>query len=199
VDVSEEPVILSHPDIPDDRYYTFQLSPIHSDNFAFVGRRVTGNKAGNYAIVGPGWEGQLPDDVTTLPMSPTPWVFVAGRTLVDGPEDVANVQELQKEYRLTALSLWGTDSEVPERRDVLQPFDQEKDPLAPWKTLNAMLAENPPPAEHELLMKQFATIGIGPGIDVEEQDEVTKKNLVRTAVVGKQLLDENFKSGWSTT
>ena len=43
-------------------------------------------------------------------------------------------------------------------------------------------------------MKQFAAIGIGPGVDVEEQDEVTKKNLARTAVVGKQLLDENFKS-----
>jgi hypothetical protein len=88
---------------------------------------------------------------------------------------------------------------VPERRDVLRPFDQEKDPLAPWKTLNAMLAENPPSAEHELPMKQFATIGIGPGLDVEEQDEVTKKNLARTATVGRQLLDQNFNSGWSTT
>jgi hypothetical protein len=101
VDVGEEPVILSHPDIPDDRYYTFQLSAIHSDNFAFVRRRVTGNHAGNYAIVGPGWEGQLPDDVTALPQSPTPWVFIAGRTLVDGPEDVPTVQALQQEYRLT--------------------------------------------------------------------------------------------------
>lgn len=199
VDVGEEPVILSHPDIPDDRYYTFQLSAIHSDNFAFVRRRVTGNHAGNYAIVGPGWEGQLPDDVTALPQSPTPWVFIAGRTLVDGPEDVPNVQALQQEYRLTPLSLWGTDREVPERRDVLRPFDQEKDPLAPWKTLKAMLAENPPSAEHELPMKQFATIGIGPGLDVEEQDEVTKKNLARTATVGRQLLDQNFNSGWSTT
>ena len=88
---------------------------------------------------------------------------------------------------------------MPERRDVLRPFDQEKDPLAPWKTLNAMLAENPPSAEHELPMKQFATIGIGPGLDVEEQDEVTKKNLARTATVGRQLLDQSFNSGWSTT
>jgi hypothetical protein len=134
-----------------------------------------------------------------LPPSPTPWVMILGRTLVDGSDDVPNVQALQKDYRLTPLSLWGTESEVPERRDVMQPFDQEKDPLAPWKTLNAALAENPPPAKHELLMKQFATIGIGPGLDVNEQDEVTKTNLVRAAAAGKQLLDENFKSGWSTT
>jgi hypothetical protein len=199
VDVGEEPVILSHPDIPDDRYFTFQLSAMHSDNFAFVGRRVTGNEAGNYAIVGPGWEGRLPDDVTALPVSPTPWVFVAGRTLVDGPEDVPNVRALQEEYRLTPLSLWGTDREVAERRDVLEPSDPEGDPLAPWKTLNAMLAENPPPPEHELLMKQFATIGIGPGADVEAQDEGTKEGLARAAAVGRQLLDQNFNSGWSTT
>jgi hypothetical protein len=120
--------------------------------------------------------------------------MVLGRTLVDGPDDVPNVRALQKEYRLTPLSLWGTDREVPERRDVLEPFDQEKDPLAPWKTLNATLAENPPPVKHEQLMKQFATIGIGPGLDVEEQDEVTKKNLVRAAVAGKQLLGQNIKS-----
>jgi hypothetical protein len=143
VDVSEEPVILSHPDIPDDRYFTFEISAVYSDNFAYVGRRVTGNKAGNYAIIGPGWEGQLPEGVTAIPQSPTPWVLVLGRTLMDGLDDAPNVHKLQEEYRLTPLSLWGTESEVPERRDVLVPFDQEKDPLAPWKMLNAMLAENP--------------------------------------------------------
>jgi hypothetical protein len=199
IDVTDEPVILSHPDIPDDRYYTFEISAMHSDNFGYVGRRTTGNKAGNYAVIGPGWEGQLPEGVTALPPSPTPWVMILGRTLVDGADDVPNVQALQEEYRLTPLSLWGTESEVPERRDVMQPFDQEKDPLAPWKTLNAALAENPPPAKHEQLMKQFAMIGIGPGLDVNEQDEVTKTNLVRAAAAGKQLLDENFMSGWSTT
>jgi len=199
VDVSDEPVILSHPDIPDDRYFTFEHSAVHSDNFAYVGRRTTGNKAGDYAIIGPGWEGQLPEGVTTLPQSPTPWVMILGRTLVDGPDDVPNVRKLQEEYRLTPLSLWGTESEVPERRDVMQPFDQQKDPLAPWKTLNAMLAENPPPPNHGQLMKQFATIGIGPGLNVEDQDEVTKENLVRAAAAGRQLIEQNLQSGWSAT
>ena len=198
VDVSDEPVILSHPDIPDDRYYTFEIAAVHSDNFAYVGRRTTGNKAGNYAIIGPGWEGQLPDGVTALPQSPTPWVLIFGRTLVDGADDVPNVRKLQEEYQLTPLSLWGTESEVPERRDVMVPFDQQQDPLAPWKTLNAMLAENPPPAKHDQLMKQFTTIGIGPGLDVEEQDEVTKENLVRAAAAGRQLIEQALKSGYST-
>src|SRR3712207_1024045 len=102
VDVTEEPVILSVPDT-DDRYYTFELAAMHSDNFAYVGRRTTGTKASNYAIIGPGWESQLPEGVTALPASPTPWVLIFGRTLVEGPEDVPNVRKLQKGYQLTPL------------------------------------------------------------------------------------------------
>jgi len=198
VDVTHEPMVLSVPDTH-DRYYTVEIAAMYSDNIAYVGRRTTGTKAGNYAIIGPGWEGQLPEDVTALPASPTPWVLIFCRTLVEGPDDVPNVQALQKEYRLTPLSLWGTDREVPERRDVLVPFDREKDPLAPWKTLNAVLAENPPPAKQELLMEQFATIGIGPGLDVDEQDEVTKQNLVRAAATGKQLLEQALQRGYLAT
>ena len=45
LDLSEEPVILSHPDMG-DRYFTFELMGISSDNFAYVGQRATGAKAG---------------------------------------------------------------------------------------------------------------------------------------------------------
>ncbi len=42
---------------------------------------------------------------------------------------------------------------------MLVPIEPEQDPLGPFKTLNAMLAENPPPAHHALLLDQFARIG----------------------------------------
>ena len=56
------------------------------------------------------------------------------------------------------------------------------------RSLNAMLAENPPPAHHALLLDQFARIGIGPGLDVDEQPEVVKRGLLRAASVGMPLL-----------
>ncbi len=198
VDVTHEPVILSVPDTH-DRYYTFQLAALFSDNFASVGRRTTGTKPGHYAIIGTHWQGELPAGVQALPTSPTPWVLVLGRTLVEGVEDEPNVHRLQEQYHLTPLSLYGTNHEVPERRDVLAPGDPQQDPLAPWKLLNAVLAENPPLARHDQLMKQFATIGIGPDLDVTQQDEVTKQNLVRAALTGMQLLKQYFLSGSSTT
>ncbi|MGB6577200.1 MAG: hypothetical protein WBF34_04710 [Streptosporangiaceae bacterium] len=54
--------------------------------------------------------------------------------------------QIQQQYTLTPLSLWGTGREVPEQRDVLKPVELTADPLGPWRTLNAMLAENPLPA-----------------------------------------------------
>ena len=58
--LKDEPVILTVPEIA-DRYYTMEIVDFMGDNFAYVGTRATGTKAGNYAIVGPDWKGTLPE------------------------------------------------------------------------------------------------------------------------------------------
>ena len=132
--------------------------------------------------------------------APTPWVLLLGRTLVDGEADLAAVHALQAQYRLTPLSLWGKPgAEVPERRDVYAPAEAAKDPLGPWKTLNAMLAENPPPPHHAVVLDQFARIGVGPGLDVDAQPDAVKQGLTRAAMTGMGLLQQQFLSGdWAT-
>ena len=199
LDLSEEPVILSHPDMA-GRYFTFELMGFSSDNFDYVGQRTTGSKAGHFAICGPGWHGDLPPGVQATLPAPTPWVLLLGRTLVDGDADLADVHALQAQYRLTPLSLWGKPgAQAPERRDVYAPAQPAQDPLGPWKTLNAMLAENPPPPHHAVLLGQFARIGIGPGLDVDAQPEAVKKGLTRAAMTGMALLQQQFLSGdWAT-
>lgn len=199
VDLSTEPVILSHPDMG-DRYFTFELVGFTSDNYGYVGRRVTGSRAGDFALVGPGWSGDLPQGVRRTATAPTPWILVLGRTLVEGEKDLPAVHDLQDQYRLTPLSLFGEEGAVvPERRDVLEPADSARDPLGTWKTLNAVLAENPPSQHHELLLKQFAQIGVGPGLDVDAQPEPVKQGLVAAAAAGMPLLEDQFHSGdWAT-
>ncbi|MGW3247406.1 DUF1254 domain-containing protein [Streptomyces sp. NPDC001070] len=195
VDLRSEPVILSHPDMG-DRYFTFELIGITSDNFDYVGQRATGSVAGHFALVGPGWKGKLPPDVRPLESAPSPWILILGRTLVNGPHDVPDVRALQEQYRLTPLSLFGTPgAKVPETRDVLTPITAKEDPLGPWKTLNAMLDENPPPDHHEILLKQFAQIGIGPGLDIDSQPDVVKRSLIRAAAVGLPMLKQQILSG----
>lgn len=144
LDVSNEPLILTVPEVG-ERYYTMEIASMDSDNFAYVGKRTTGTKAGHYAIVGPGWQGTLPDGVKALPASRTPWVLVLGRTLVDGPNDLAAVHAIQDRYRLTPLGLWSKpDVKVADNRNVWRPFDGKADPLADWKTMNRAMTEKPP-------------------------------------------------------
>ncbi|WP_190012896.1 DUF1254 domain-containing protein [Streptomyces lucensis] len=195
VDLSEGPVILSHPDMG-DRYFTFELVGITSDNYDYVGQRATGSHAGDFALVGPGWTGHLPERVHRTATAPSPWVLVIGRTLVEGRDDLADVHALQQRYRLTPLRLFGKEgAHVPERYDVLEPIDAEEDPLGPWKTLNAMLAENPPPRHHEVLLRQFAGIGVGAGLDVEAQPDAVKESLIRAAATGVPMLERQLLSG----
>ncbi|WBP84616.1 DUF1254 domain-containing protein [Kitasatospora cathayae] len=200
VDLSEGPVILSHPEMG-DRYFTFELVAITSDNYDYVGRRATGSRAGDFALIGPGWRGTLPEGVRRTATAASPWIIVLGRTLIEGEHDLPAVHALQDQYRLTPLQLFGKDNAtLPERHDVLEPVDPAQDPLGAWKTLNAMLAENPPPEHHELLLRQFAQLGVGPGLDVESQPESVKAGLVAAAASGLPMLEQQLLSGdWAKT
>jgi hypothetical protein len=195
LDLSKEPVILSVPDLG-DRYYTMEIASFDSDNFAYVGMRTTGTKAGNYAIVGPSWNGELPAGVQRLTPSRTPSAFILGRTLLRGPDDLPAIRAVMAQYKLTPLSFWSKPGETaPESYDVLKPFDRKTDPLADWKTMNATMAANPPPSRHALLLNQFAQIGIGPDLDVDKLDEATKRGLARAAIDGRNLLDAAIRQG----
>ncbi|MFC0599650.1 DUF1254 domain-containing protein [Streptomyces palmae] len=195
VDLREEPLILSHPDMG-DRYFTFELVAFTSDNYDYVGMRATGSEAGDFALIGPDWTGDLPQGVRRTATAPTPWVLVVGRTLVEGVDDLPTVHALQQQYRLTPLHLFGKEGvTLPERRDVPVPADPAQDPLGPWKTLNAVLAENPLPKHHDVLLRQFAEIGIGPGMDVEAQPEPVKEGLIRAAATAVPMLEQQLLSG----
>jgi hypothetical protein len=195
VDLGKEPVILSHPDMG-DRYFTFELACVDSDNFAYVGKRTTGGKAGSFALVGPNWKGKLPKGVKALPSSRTPTVLIFGRILVDGTADVLSVNKLQDQCKLIPLSFWGKkDAQLPASRDVWQPFDAKSDPLAEWKTMNRAMTENPPEARLAKLLGQFAKIGVGPNQGVDKMDEATKRGLARAAADGRELLKSASASG----
>ncbi len=105
LDIRQEPRVLHVPDMS-DRYYSVQFTdPSKNTNFAYVGTRTTGTRAGNYLITGPGWNGQVPDSVTQIP-SPNNSVLVIGRVLVKSDSDLTTAYGLSKEIRLTSLGLW---------------------------------------------------------------------------------------------
>jgi hypothetical protein len=197
--IREEPVVLVHPDMG-QRYFTFELADMYSNNFGYVGKRSTGSRAGAFLTAGPSWNGQKPDDVREVIRSRTPYSLVFGRTFVDGPSDVAAVNTLQDQYRVVPLSLWGKAGiALPESRDVWMPFDSNADPLADWKTINRAMAENPPAAKDKQLLEMFATVAIGPGLteSLDKLDAASKRGLARAATGGWSMVEGMLAAGVS--
>ncbi len=103
LDLSKGPLVLHVPDMS-DRYYSVQFTdPSKNTNFAYVGKRTTGTRAGDYLITGPGWKGQAPGGMKQI-ASPNNSVLLVGRVLVENDSDLATAYSLSKQMQLTPLS-----------------------------------------------------------------------------------------------
>jgi hypothetical protein len=105
LDLAKEPMVLSI-QLMGDRFWLMQIIDAWNNVPAAPGSRTVGGKGGNFAIVGPGWKGMLPANLTELRM-PTNLVMIGGRTYTAGKDDYAAVHALQDQYKLVPLSAWG--------------------------------------------------------------------------------------------
>ena len=103
LDLSKEPMVLSVPDTH-GRYYMMPMLDAWTEIFASPGKRTTGTKAGNFAIIGPGWKGTLPKGVKEIKAT-TNTVWIIGRTQTNGPKDYPAVNAVQKQYKITPFEL----------------------------------------------------------------------------------------------
>ena len=99
LNLSNGPHILHVPDMA-GRYYAVQFTdPSDGTNFAYVGKRATGTKAGDYLMSGPGWKGTVPHGTKQIP-SPNNSVLVIGRVFVESESDLRMPTVLQSRYSL---------------------------------------------------------------------------------------------------
>jgi hypothetical protein len=103
LDLRKGPLVLRVPDMA-GRYYSVQCTdPSNNTNFAYVGKRTTGTKAGDYLITGPNWKGQIPSGMTQI-SSPNNSVIVIGRVFVENDSDLPTAYDLAKQIQLTPLN-----------------------------------------------------------------------------------------------
>jgi hypothetical protein len=211
LDLSKEPMVLSVPDTH-GRYYMMPMVDAWTDIFASPGTRTTGNKAGNYAVTGPGWKGTLPNGVKEIKAT-TNTVWIIGRTQTNGPKDYAAVNALQKQYKITPLSAFGKPYTPPPGvvdpnvEMNIGPVDQlaKMDSTTFFKTLTRLLAANPPPAADAPALAMLAKIGVVPGQDFDpgKLDPAVAKGLEKSVQVALEKLQAAAKTagkpvnGWN--
>ncbi len=169
-DVSQEPLVVSVPDMG-DRYHLFPLLDMWTDVDASPGPRTLGVVHGyEFAIVGPDWEGTLPEDVIEYRL-PTDAGWMIGRIQVDGPEDVPNVIAIQNQIRATPLSAYGQPYTPPADNPVNPDWPREQEvaryvhdltPQQYWDLFYSSLSHTQTRPEDGPLLEELAQIGWSP-------------------------------------
>ncbi len=164
LDLRAQPVVITVPAI-EHRYYSVQLVDMFTHNFAYLGTRATGGKAGSYVVAGPQWEGTEPSGTSGVFESDSEFVYCIIRIEVRGPDDVASVSQLQKGFFVTPLHVFLGRARAPAASGITFPsYDADKAKSAGFMDLfGFLLSQVETPQDESELMERFGRIGIHPG------------------------------------
>ena len=200
LDLRDGPVVMSAPADADGRYYELPVYDMWSDAFAVPGQRTSGTEAGSWALVPPGWSGELPEGVERVD-TPTPFVWIIGRTQTNGPADYEHVHAFQDQLRLTPLATWPDASESPLEPEIDPTVDMT---TAPLDLVNAMSAEeyfdyglslmtvNPPHLTDSPLLMQMRRLGLVAGARYEQLPSQVTVNLDGAPRAAQATMKEAF-------
>lgn len=165
LDLRAEPIIIKVPEIT-DRYYSFQLNSIVTDNFGYIGTNTTGTGPGIYAITSPVFSGSLPEGVKEI-KSPSAIVGLFGRTEVnaDDPKDVEKAKAVQLQYEIDVMHKFYPEFKPKEVRSIDFPTYKEEDKTQPkfFELLNFLLQYIKLSADEQPIIDGYKVIGIEAG------------------------------------
>lgn len=208
LDLRKEPIILTVPDTG-GRFYMMPVLDAWTNVIASPGKRTTGTGPGNFAIVGPGWNGTLPPNVTEI-RCPTNIAWIIGRTQTNGPADYDAVHAIQAGYRLTPLSSFG-NATLPQNRTMDPSVVRAARPVDLVNRMNAstyfslaasLLQENPPSSADAPMIARMAAIGIVPGqnFSMDKLDPAVAAALTDVPEAGqKRILANMSRMGTKTS
>lgn len=182
IDVSKEPMLL-HVSDSGGRFYLLQMMDAWTETFADPGKRTTGTAEAWFAIVGPGWNGKLPEHVIRYD-APTNHIWLLGRTQTNGASDYDNVHAFQHSMRLIPLSEYpGTETNPGpppniQRATGASPVDRVKamEPAVFFATFAHEIKSDPPHAGDQPTIRELARVGLVPGQDFD-QSKLTSEQL----------------------
>jgi hypothetical protein len=184
LDLTGGPVVVSAGADSDGRYYELPMYDMWTDAFAVPGQRTTGTAAGDWAVIPPGWQGDLPDGAGRID-APTPYLWIIGRTQTNGPADYPAVHKFQDTFSVIPLSHWG--GEAPPVAAVNDPgIDMATPPLDQVNSLTAedffnhalgLLKLHPPHLTDWSLVAQMRRLGLAAGARFADLDPAVRSAL----------------------
>ena len=196
LDLTVGPVIVSTADTG-GRYFLLPMLDMWTDVFAVPGKRTNGTGAANFALVPPGWTGNLPRDVERID-APTRHVWIIGRTQTNGIKDYPAVHKIQDGYRITLLSDWGKAPRKIEQK-IDPSVDTKTEPVRQVNNMPAadffrygtdLMKLNPPHVTDWSTLARMRRIGLEPG-----KFDTSKTNsdiLAKAAAAGLKLMQEKL-------
>jgi len=165
LDLRAEPIIIKVPEVK-DRYYSFQLTSLVTDNFGYIGTNTTGTNAGVFAITSPNFTGNLPQGVTEI-KSPSELVGVIGRTAVnaDDPTDVKHAKNVLAKYQIGLLSKYYPSFRAKTVEPINFPSYKEEDKTNEtfFSLLNFLLNYTKLSADEQRIIDNYKQIGVEAG------------------------------------
>lgn len=115
--VDVEPAVIQVPDFG-DRFWVYALYDGRTDQFGDLGKAY-GSEPGFYLLVGPKWDGEVPEGITGVFRSPTELVMAGPRVFMDDTdEDRVIVGELVNQIDAYPLSEFDGVVKIKDRADV---------------------------------------------------------------------------------
>jgi hypothetical protein len=163
LDLRTEPLVLTVPAVDKKRYYSVMLNDGNTFNYGYIGSRATGNEAGDYLVIGPGWNGQIPKGIKQVFQSTTQFSLAVYRTQLFSAKDMPNVEKIQSGYRLRPLSAYLGQAAPPTVPVIDFPvINQELVKEHFFEYLDFALQFAPAGPEEQEIRAKLAKIGVGP-------------------------------------
>ena len=192
MDLRAEPMVLSVPAVEKNRYYAVQLEDGNTFNYGYIGSRATGNEAGDYMVVGPGWQGETPASIKKVFRSTTQFSLAVYRTQLFNPADMPNVEKVQAGYQAQPLSAY-LKQPAPAAPEVNFPkVDKAMVKANFFEYLDFSLQFAPAGPEEVAIRAKLASIGIGPGktFDFKDLSPTHKAEIVAGMKAGEARIDK---------
>jgi len=190
LDLSNEPVILSVPDMH-NRYYVMPFMDAWTNVFASIGTRETGSQAGKYLIAGPNW---TQSSKYSLPIiqAPTNMLWLIGRIQTNDSSDIPNVAKLQSGFSLSTLSSFETKQTPVAYQQVKHENNSDINPyeiidqLSAQEFINTLqthITTQGTPIEDQAVLDQLQSLGL----DLSAESNTYTSNPIKSWLMNKAI------------